>query len=202
MNLFDSHDTDRLASMFVNPDLPYDAANRIQDNGPQYSPAKPGDLQWTRMKQEVVFQMTFLGAPMIYYGDEAGMWGPDDPSNRMPMLWKDLAPYDDPRVTFKQDLFDHYQRLIALRKELKPLRRGYFTPVKAVDRAGVLVFNRTLGADTVTVALNRSPEKHTITLPSEFPVIDRLNSTTISPAGGTISVTLDPYGSAILTPEK
>jgi hypothetical protein len=40
-NLFDSHDTDRFASMFVNPDLAYDAANRIQDNGPNYKKDKP-----------------------------------------------------------------------------------------------------------------------------------------------------------------
>src|SRR5205814_5670695 len=42
MNLFDSHDTDRFASMFMNPDLVYDASNRIQDNGAGYNPAKPG----------------------------------------------------------------------------------------------------------------------------------------------------------------
>ena len=45
MNLFDSHDTDRVASMFVNPDLAYDSADRIQDNGPHYNPAKPNAQQ-------------------------------------------------------------------------------------------------------------------------------------------------------------
>ncbi|MBK8267881.1 MAG: alpha-amylase, partial [Planctomycetes bacterium] len=40
-NLFDSHDTDRLASMFTNPDLEYDKSNRLQDNGPNYTTAKP-----------------------------------------------------------------------------------------------------------------------------------------------------------------
>ena len=34
------------------------------------------------MKQSLVVQMTYVGAPMIYYGDEAGMWGPSDPSDR------------------------------------------------------------------------------------------------------------------------
>ena len=34
--------------------------------------------------------MTYVGAPMIYYGDEAGMWGAGDPDDRMPMIWKDL----------------------------------------------------------------------------------------------------------------
>src|SRR5262249_49101916 len=78
-NLFDSHDTDRFAWMFVNPDLAYDAANRIQDNGPNYKPDKPTPQQWQRIRQAVACQMCFVGAPMIYYGDEAGMWAPRYP---------------------------------------------------------------------------------------------------------------------------
>ena len=38
----------------------------------------------------VIFQMTYLGAPMIYYGDEVGMWGANDPDCRKPMLWDDI----------------------------------------------------------------------------------------------------------------
>ena len=34
--------------------------------------------------------MTYIGAPMIYYGDEVGMWGANDPCNRKPMFWKEL----------------------------------------------------------------------------------------------------------------
>ena len=41
----------------------------------------------------VLLQMTYVGAPMVYYGDEAGMWGGDDPCDRWPMLWDDLQ-YD------------------------------------------------------------------------------------------------------------
>jgi len=33
--------------------------------------------------------------PVIYYGDEKGMWGADSPRNRKPMLWDDYAPYED-----------------------------------------------------------------------------------------------------------
>jgi len=56
-NLFDSHDTDRLASMFVNPDRPYDGRNRLQDNGPDYNPAEPTPQQRRRMLQAVAMQM-------------------------------------------------------------------------------------------------------------------------------------------------
>ena len=34
-----------------------------------------------------LFQFTYVGAPMMYYGTEAGMWGADDPCDRMPMVW-------------------------------------------------------------------------------------------------------------------
>jgi glycosidase len=161
-NLFDSHDTDRLASMFVNPDVQYDASNRIQDNGPKYSSAKPGELERVKQKQAVALQMTFVGAPMTYYGDENGMWSPDDPSNRQPMVWKDLEPYDDPQVKFDDDLFKWHQRLIAIRHTLPALSTGFFHAVKMDDGRGVYVFARDQRDQTVYVVLNRSPQEQTV----------------------------------------
>ncbi len=166
-NLFDSHDTDRVASMFVNPDRPYDGANRPQDNAANwpYSAQKPDDQQWQRLKQAAVCQFTFVGAPMIYYGTEAGMWSPDDPSNRQPMIWADLMPYADPQVSFKQDLFDHYQRLMAVREQLKPLRHGFFVPLLTDDQNGLMVYQRSDGDEHVYVALNRSDREQEIEIP-------------------------------------
>ena len=161
-NLFDSHDTDRVASMFVNPDRNYDGQNRLQDTGPNYNSRPPTDEEWQRLEQAVTFQMTYLGAPMIYYGTEAGMWGPDDPSDRMPMFWPDLMPYQDPQVRFRTPLFEHYQRLIALREALPALRRGLFRSVVADDDAGVVVYERRLEDQRVFVALNRSPRTQTV----------------------------------------
>ena len=161
-NLYASHDTDRLASMFVNPDLPYDGRNRIQDNGPWYDPSKPDATQWKRMKQAVTFQHTFAGAPMTYYGDEAGMWGPDDPSNRQPMIWRDLLPYDDPQIEFRADLFGHYQRVIAIRRGLEALQLGDFRVIEADDGRGLFVFCRQLEDQRVYVVLNRSPREQTV----------------------------------------
>ncbi|HUB23991.1 MAG TPA: alpha-amylase family glycosyl hydrolase [Tepidisphaeraceae bacterium] len=161
MNLLDSHDTDRWSSRFVNPDLAFNASSRIEDNNPNYNTAKPDDADWTRIKQSLVVQMTYVGAPMIYYGDEAGMWGPSDPSDRQPMIWKDLAPYDDPQVTFKQDLFDHYQRLIAIRQALPALQTGFAHAVLADDAAGVYAFSRDLGDQHVCVIVNRSGVERT-----------------------------------------
>ncbi len=165
MNLLDSHDTDRLASMFVNPDRGYDTSNRLQDTGPDYRLDKPDSMQRKKLMQAVTCQMTFIGAPMIYYGDEAGMWGADDPSNRMPMIWRDLMPYDNPEVTFDAELFSWYQRLIAIRRGLPALRRGFFRTLIADDQNDVLAYARDLDNDHVYVVINRSAEARTIRLP-------------------------------------
>jgi cyclomaltodextrinase / maltogenic alpha-amylase / neopullulanase len=160
MNLLDSHDTDRWASRFVNPDLTFNTMSRIEDNNPDYNVSAPNEQQWTRMKQSLVVQMTYVGAPMIYYGDEAGMWGPSDPSDRQPMIWKDLEPYDDPQVKFRQDVFDKYQRLIAIHRRLTTLQLGFAHTVVADDENGVFSFSRDLGNDHICVVVNRSPYEH------------------------------------------
>ena len=84
MGLYASHDTDRLASMLVNPDLLFDHRVSARDN-PQYDVRKPTADEIRRQKLLVLFQMTSIGAPMVYYGEEAGMWGGDDPDERKPM---------------------------------------------------------------------------------------------------------------------
>ncbi len=164
-NLYDSHDTDRLASMFVNPDRPYDGQNRIQDNGPDYDPREPNAVERKRMMQAVAFQMTFLGAPMIYYGTEAGMWSPDDPSNRMPMVWEDLGSYEGKGVRFMPEVFDAYRRLIALRNAVEPLQLGSYETVLADDEAGIFAFARHLGDDHAIVVMNRSAKERRIKVP-------------------------------------
>jgi glycosidase len=224
-NLFDSHDTDRFASMFVNPDVEYDAANRLQDNGPNYRKDKPSETHWARNRQAVTFQMTFLGAPMIYYGDEAGMWSPDDPSNRMPMWWKDHEPFDDPNHKFDETHFAHYQRAIAIRNTLPALRTGFFRPVVIDDERGVYAFVRELGDERVYVVINRSDKPATVEVPIEAKSfvnwMDAAHQVTeahrddptgrpqISPSadapgpltrGGKAVIDLKPYGTAVLTP--
>jgi glycosidase len=180
MNLLDSHDTDRWASRFVNPDLPFNGKSRLEDNNPDYNVSEPDAEQWTRMKQSLVVQMTYVGAPMIYYGDETGMWGPSDPSDREPMTWKDLEPYDDPQGTFRQDVFDQYQRLIAIHRRLTALQLGFAHTVLADDETGVYAFSRDLGHDHICVLVNRSPSEHTERLKfgppdADVPLIDWLD---------------------------
>ena len=167
-NLLDSHDTDRAASMFMNPDLEYDKANRLQDNGPNYNPAKPTPDCYEKLKLEVMFQMCFLGAPMVYYGDEVGMYGADDPSSRKPMYWEDLMPYDDPDERIIPGLRDHYRRMIAIHNASPALQLGSFETLLANDSQRMYAFARTLGDETIVVVLNNSDKAHKLNVPSPW----------------------------------
>ncbi len=168
-NLFDSHDTDRVASMFMNPDLEYDKANRLQDNGPNYITDRPTPDCYHRMKAMVTFQMTFLGAPMIYYGNEAGMYGADDPSDRKPMYWADLPPNDDPEERIVPELLEHYRRVIAIRNTYPSLQLGAYRTIETRDDMGIFAFCRTLGRESVVVVINNSDAQHRLNVPSPWP---------------------------------
>ncbi len=169
-NLTNSHDTDRLVSMMLNPDREYDAENRVQDNGPDYNNAKPGPLEYARARLVVLLQMTYVGAPMVYYGDEVGMWGADDPTCRKPMLWEDLQPYAKPEENFvMNDQLAYYREVIALRNANSALRTGYFRTLLTDDAADVWAFERANESQRLVVALNASPTAATVTIPVPQP---------------------------------
>ncbi len=167
-NLYDSHDTDRLASMFLNPDLEYDQANRPQDNGPNYNTGRPTAENYHRMKLAVTWQMMFLGCPMIYYGNEVGMFGADDPTDRKPMLWPDLLPYDDAEEKIEPGVYEHHQRMIAIRNTYRALRLGSFESVYHDDKRGIAAFVRRLGGEAVLVVINNSDKQRRVRLPNPW----------------------------------
>ena len=207
MNLFDSHDTDRLASMFVNPDLAYDGANRLQDEpGKNYSSRKPNEIERRKMMLAVACQMTFLGAPMIYYGDEAGMWSADDPSDRQPMTWPEMK-FDDPEVGFNQAIFDEYQKLIATRESLPALKHGDFFPVLANDADGTVVYGRRLDGKTDRLRrvesqrLDASGRRHAKLGSLRWREWHQVDGHHERQAGAARFISLEPYGYAILAAE-
>jgi glycosidase len=165
MNLIDSHDTDRVASMALNPDRPYNQQNREQE-GARYDPTKPGERERAKQRLLVLLQMTYVGAPMVYYGDEVGMWGSNDPNNRRPMLWPDLGPWEDPNEAVDTSMLAHYREVIALRNAHPSLRRGSFRTVLCDDAQDTWVFVRELDGEQVLVALNAGEKPATASLES------------------------------------
>ena len=102
----------------------------------------------------------------IYYGDEVGMWGADDPTNRKPMLWADLGPYENPEQNFiMEDHHAFYREAIALRRAHEVLRVGDFETHLTDDEQDLWVFLRTLGDEVLMVALNAGAEVSSFTPP-------------------------------------
>ncbi len=171
-NLIDSHDVDRIGSQIVNPDRWFDHfANPGQNK--EYQVHKPNNDEILKQRLIAGIQMTMPGAPMIYYGDEAGMWGGDDPDCRKPMIWGDMK-YDteiaDPlgrirkpdSVFFDTKLFNWYKSLIAIRKENKILAQGNlnFFLINNVEK--IIGYSRTLNEKTIYIILNNSDEKRSL----------------------------------------
>lgn len=98
---------------------------------------------------------------MIYYGDEIGMPGGDDPDNRrdFPGGWK-----EDTRNAFEASgrtqqeaaVFDHVRKLTALRANLEPLRRGEMVDLAVTKQ--IWVYSRKSGTSTVIVAINNGSD--------------------------------------------
>lgn len=192
-NLVDSHDTERVASMIVNASrrLPYQRKDSTvwfdYDWGPHSTPAQdPGYLLRPPTADEravqrlvALFQMTWVGSPMVYYGTEAGMWGADDPDDRSPMVWPD-TPFEDRAsdplgrpssaapVRFDPELHEYYRSVIALRRSHPALRTGSADFLLAEDATHTVVFARTLEEERLVVALNRSNEPVDVTLTVEL----------------------------------
>ena len=182
-NLNGSHDTDRLYSRIVN-----DVVGRNLEEGKQLekgyngirpdlasnyhpnttidwrnSPIKPKDI----LKLISIFQMTYIGAPMLFYGDEVGMWGATDPYCRKPMLWKEFL-YDNEKnpshinqnEVYEQkvdsDLFEWYKKLIRIRLENKTLIYGKFREVFADNERDVIAYERVIEDQLIIVVINNS----------------------------------------------
>ena len=94
-----------------------------------------------RMELAIVFQMSFVGMPSIFYGDEKGLMGLSEPEYRQAM---DFGREDA--------LEDVYRRLIRLRQEQPALQRGEFHTVKA--EGSLYCYERTLDTQTVRITMN------------------------------------------------
>ena len=110
---------------------------------PRFVTLARGDQSALRLA--TLFQMTYPGAPSIYYGDEIGMAGGHDPANRAAFPWHKTDDWD-------RDLLHEFQRLIALRNAHPALRRGSFVPLFAED--DVFAFLRQHEGETFVIALN------------------------------------------------
>jgi len=214
MNLLDSHDVERVASMIVNPDIWYDHDGSPSQNK-NFDIRKPTDEERLKQKLIVGLQFTLPGAPQIYYGDEAGMWGGDDPDCRKPMVWKDMNyetetthPFGKPRpadaVKFDDKLFNWYQKMASIRNENKTLSLGDIQFFNLDEAKSLLAYRRTLGKESVLIIVNNSPVANALNLKQDIaggekPVLVNLvNNSIFKKSNDSYKIIIEPYQIMIL----
>ena len=179
-NLMNSHDATRIGSAVANPDgRKFGEWGRYfgwsqKSNNKSYNARKPTPEQLQKQKLIAAFQILYLGSPMIYYGDEAGMWGSNDPDCRKPMLWPekkydpetynpDQSTHEADAVMFNTDLFSWYKKFIAVRKQYTSIRLGSYTTLTTDDAQKLYAFSRKYDNEEVIVIINRGSKAASFT---------------------------------------
>ena len=117
------------------------------------------------MREAVVMQMTWVGAPTVYYGDEAGVCGFTDPDNRRTYPWG----YED------QELIAFHKEAIRIHKEHPALKTGSLKILGGEEN--ILSYARFKGHDRIIVVINNRSERAEVKVPvweAEIPIKCRM----------------------------
>lgn len=123
---------------------------RLAECGPE---AASEGISYGIFRQGVVIQMTWPGAPTIYYGDETGLCGWTDPDNRRTYPWgkEDL------------ELIEFYRYMTGIRKRNQALRNGSLKPLLADQ--GLIAYGRFTKDNKCAVVVNTLEESRWVRVP-------------------------------------
>ncbi len=208
LNLMDSHDTKRILWSLTpgqnnREDKEFNADNLAM--GKQL------------LQLAAVIQMTTPGAPTIYYGDEVGVTGDDDPDDRRTFPWLDLGSkvaLGSEQLTAQSEgaagdinLLLFYRKLIQLRNTNPIFRTGTLSFLVTNDADRTLAYLMRTPDDLVIVAINPTDTvkgikiETTGVLPQNLSLVDALDSgLAVSGIGNTLYFDLPAYQAVILTP--
>ena len=184
MNFLSTHDTPRILTVL--------GADRVPDSKEEravfrLSPAER-QLGLKRLRLAALVLFTFPGAPTVYYGDEAGMEGWEDPFNRAGYPWGQ----ED------SELKSFFSKLAHLRREQPALQTGQLH--WRWTAGSLLVFARELDGQLLTTVVNAADSPQTLTLPWFGDTAhDLLSSEALSPADNVLPLTLLPHQGLLLT---
>jgi glycosidase len=182
MNLLSSHDVERSLYIFGFKDDTTPAA-RVQE-------AKQ------RLILATFVQMTYPGSPTIYYGDEVGVTGGNDPYDRATYPWPDLGGKPD------NALLAEFKALVRLRRDNPVLRRGSMQAPLSVDDH-VMVQARQLGTTWEVNASNNDIVAHsvTVTLPDgcvATAFVDALSHQSVNADANKLTLVVPPLFGIVL----
>ncbi len=166
MNMLDSHDVPRFLSLCGN------------------------DMR--RLKLAALFELTYVGIPSIFAGDEKGISGIQEAEYRAPMIWSDTDE--------SEELTCYYKKLIAIRKNHMNLFTGDCKTVLKDSGRGLYAFKRSDGAEEAMVVLNNSERENQVILPlcNNKALVNLMTHETLTAFENKVMLTLPPLSGAIL----
>ncbi len=192
MNLVDSHDTARIVSYLDGIDD--DRTQKDADSAfPSYE--KTSEIAKNRQKLVAFLQFTYAGAPTIYYGDERGIAGGDDPDDRRTIDWSQVA---------NPDLLAWYQKLGGIRHDYSALRTGSVEPIEGTSE-NILGYVRRDEAQAMIVLANHNAAAEAVTLQLADLGIeaenfkDLISDLTVEAVDGSITVSVPACSGVIFT---
>ncbi|PLR69883.1 alpha-glycosidase [Bacillus sp. UMB0893] len=156
--------------------------------------------QHSKEKLKLLFacQLSFIGSPCIYYGDEIGMDGDQDPGCRKCMIWEED----------KQDreLYSYVKKLISLRKQYPVFGNGGdITYIEANDETNHVIFTKQNKKEKMIAVLNNSANELTAALPFELQdtkLVDLMTGKEYAAHAKQLTITVKPYGMAFYSIEQ
>lgn len=183
MNFLGTHDTPRILTLLGVEQTPEDKGQRAAYR------LSPAELARGQMKLRLAAMLlySFPGSPTLYYGDEAGMQGFEDPLNRGTYPW---GGEDGSLLAF-------FRRLGQLRAERVSMQCGIIRYLHA--QGGGLVVERLHGTERTVTALNAGDTPLELTLPWDGRLcIDAVTGQQFLSQNGTVRLTLPPLDGVIL----
>ncbi|MCI8638814.1 MAG: glycoside hydrolase family 13 protein [Coprococcus sp.] len=144
MNQLSNHDHSRFLTRTNH------IAGRVSEWG---SEAAERDVNHAIMRAAIVIQMTWVGAPTLYYGDEAGLCGFTDPDNRRTYPWG----------RENKEMLSFYREMIQIHRRNISLRKGSIRFLLA--EKDLIAYGRFWGDEQVIVVINIAKELREVTIP-------------------------------------
>ena len=183
MNFLGTHDTPRILTLLGAAQKPGTKRERAA-----YRLSPDERTQGTRkLRLAAMLLYTFPGSPTVFYGDEAGMEGFEDPLNRRTFPWG----REDERLTA------FFRTLGLLRSQRESLRRGDLRYLYAAG--GGLVIERCCGGERTVTALNAGTSPLPVTLDWDgSTAMDGVTGQRFLSVNGKVRLTLPPLDGVIL----
>lgn len=193
INVLSTWDTERAFSSIIN----YEFENKSFVENKNYRNINPkvyDSKSENILKIASLIQLTYYGIPLIYYGDEVGMFGSSDPHNRKPMIWKELLPYDKESdlltkydenikrssvdideanqkifydVNINENIQKHFKTLLKIRKDFSELFSKGIIKILNIKKNSkdIFAYERRYKNEIIITIINFSDQEEEIEIP-------------------------------------